>query len=317
MDLLAKDIRIAGYMPCRYQTNLSNILTDNGNIWRQGFFTAGLVGFEGDSVNPFPADLPNVGSNPGDRVAGADAIAIFKGGDFEGSVLAHDLGARSISLQRNFDDTDIDIGEVIIVCDSFQATMLQISKLELSLTDPDRFFYSETASDIEPGNCVKDLGSSGTVVCGGGGSGQPYTFGSDAQVVRYSPVIYYLQESENTPGVKSLYREVFETQVIGGIETANMQAEELLQGVESMQVRYGLDTDTDGVANQYVNADVITAAQWANVSAVQIGLILVTGEEIATEIDTKTYNVAGTLISDSSTPAHAADKKLRKSLTPQ
>ena len=147
---------------------------------------------------------------------------------------------------------------------------------------------------------------------GGAVSRQPYTFGSDAQVVRYSTVIYYLQESENTPGVKSLYREVFETQVIGGIETANMQAEELLQGVESMQVRYGLDTDTDGVANQYVNADVITAAQWANVSAVQIGLILVTGEEIATEIDTKTYNVAGTLISDSSTPAHAADKKLRK-----
>ena len=38
MDLLAKDVRMAGYMPCRYQANLSNILTGGGAVWWQDFF---------------------------------------------------------------------------------------------------------------------------------------------------------------------------------------------------------------------------------------------------------------------------------------
>jgi len=309
MDLLAKDVRMAGYMPCRYQANLSNILTGGGAVWWQDFFNTGLAGFEG-GVSTFPASLPAVGTNPGDRVTGADAIAIFKGSEFESSVLAHDLGARSITLQRDIPSpAAIEEGEVVIVCDSFQATMLQISN---STPITNRIFYNETAANISPGNCTAGLGSPNTVVCGAPGSGQPYTFGSDAQVVKYSPVIYYIRESENTPGVKSLYREFFEAQLTAGVETATMRAEELLQGIETMQVRYGHDTDADGVANQYVIASALTAAQWPEVVAVQIGLIMVSGEELSTNVDTSTYNVAGTLISDSSTPAHPADRKHRQ-----
>jgi len=78
-------------------------------------------------------------------------------------------------------------------------------------------------------------------------------------------------------------------------------------------VRYGQDTDADGVPNQYINANVLTTpAQWAQVVAVQIGLLMVSGEALSTNIDTKTYNVAGTLISASSVVAHPADRNLRQ-----
>ncbi len=311
LDLITKDIRMSGYMPCRYQPNLSNIISGGGTTWWQSFFNTGLLGFEG-GASSFPTELPTTGTSPGDRVAGADAIAIFKGGDFEASVLAHDLGARSITLQSNFSDSDIDEGEVAIVCDSFQASMFQLSDINTSSPDTDRVFYSETATNISPGNCVSGLGSTNTVACGDAGSNQAHTYGSDAQIVKYEPVIYYIRESDSPPGVRSLYRDYLVADLVGPVETAVLWSEELLHGVETMQISYGHDTDADGVANQYVTADALTAAQWSEVVSVQIGLLMTTGEQISEEFDTRTYNLAGTLISDSSTPSHAGDKRVRK-----
>ena len=100
---------------------------------------------------------------------------------------------------------------------------------------------------------------------------------------------------------------------ISGVETANMEAEELLQGVESMQVRYGVDTEPDGVANQYLDADALTATDWANVVSIQVGLLMASGDEIATNIDTNTYNVAGELIQPAPAAGltHPQDQQLR------
>ncbi len=47
------------------------------------------------------------------------------------------------------------------------------------------------------------------------------------------------------------------------------RVQDLVSGVEDLQVQFGLDTNGDGVPNQYVNADTIPAAQWnwAGISA--------------------------------------------------
>ena len=50
------------------------------------------------------------------------------------------------------------------------------------------------------------------------------------------------------------------------------QREELVTGVEQLQVLYGVDSDGDGIANQYQNADGV--ADWNQVAAVRFWLLV-------------------------------------------
>lgn len=54
----------------------------------------------------------------------------------------------------------------------------------------------------------------------------------------------------------------------------NVNAEPLADGIESMQILYGEDTDADKVANLYVSAGNVTA--WTNVVSVRIALLVST-----------------------------------------
>lgn len=80
LDFMSSDIRMAGYMPCRFPPLTRNAIdnADTGsNAWFLDYFNFGVRGYEG-SAGGFPTDLPAVGTNAGDRVAGTDAIVILK-----------------------------------------------------------------------------------------------------------------------------------------------------------------------------------------------------------------------------------------------
>jgi len=68
----------------------------------------------------------------------------------------------------------------------------------------------------------------------------------------------------------------------------------LVEGIEYMQVDYGLDTGTDGAPDSYVAAP--TAAQWPNVVAVRMNILARNNEPTQSYTDTKTYTlgIAGT-----------------------
>lgn len=65
----------------------------------------------------------------------------------------------------------------------------------------------------------------------------------------------------------------------------------IISGVESMQILYGVDTDTDLVPNAYRRADQVTAAEWPNVVAVRVGLLLNSQEPVYESPDTTWYAV--------------------------
>jgi type IV pilus assembly protein PilW len=54
----------------------------------------------------------------------------------------------------------------------------------------------------------------------------------------------------------------------------NEEESELAEGVEDMQVLYGIDPDGNGVANHYVDAANIGAGNWDNITSVQITLLV-------------------------------------------
>ncbi|MES9825164.1 MAG: PilW family protein [Candidatus Thiodiazotropha endolucinida] len=64
-------------------------------------------------------------------------------------------------------------------------------------------------------------------------------------------------------------------ETVGGVlDTANAFEREMVSGVINMRALYGVDTDADGVANQYLTATEVTNAnRWVNVVTIRIGLV--------------------------------------------
>ncbi|MFK7814875.1 MAG: PilW family protein [Gammaproteobacteria bacterium] len=297
LEYISNDVRMAGYMPCRFPPLTRNVMDDSvtgdattgTDAWFLDYFDFGIQGYEG-GVTAFPPHLPAVGTNAGDRVAGADAIVVLKGSVYTSSVDSHDATTNTFTLQNNFTLSDFDRGRIAIACDPRQASIFQVSAVDETARTIN---YTDVPS-ISPGNANTNIGS----------------FGPDAQITSYQPVVYYLANSTQNPSVRSLKRQYFIARTAGLNEVADMREEELLEGVESMQILYGEDTlNNDLIVDRYVTANNVT--DWQNVITVRIGLLMASGEQITAQVDTNAYNVAGTLISDTSTPAHGGDRRLR------
>jgi len=306
MDVVSRDIRMAGYMPCRYPDNLMKVVSDGGgsDAWWQGLFDQPMQGYEAG------VGIPNeiIAAPDGETLApGSDAIVIYKTDGFQTRVAGHNPSDTASRI--NFPDTvptDVFMpGEIVVMCDSHQAAMFQVWQRNLGLGGVDFIKYNMVGAN-SPGNCTPWLGSTGSLNCDGGDVGNVYDFQNNARLIKYSPVIYYVAESNSNAGVLALKRRYLQARDNSGIETATMWPEELLQGIESMQIRYGIDTDDDQIANQFLAADAVAAGAWNDVVSVKLGLLLISDDQVATQVDNNTYNVAGESITA------AGDRRMRQ-----
>lgn len=78
------------------------------------------------------------------------------------------------------------------------------------------------------------------------------TMGGTIKYWEYKPTLYYVRNYANTAGdgIPTLCR--FE--LSDDVATPRMEETCIAQGVENLQIEYGIDTDTDGVANQYISS---------------------------------------------------------------
>ena len=236
-----------------------------------------------EEVSAFPSEIS------GDVVANSDAISVLKGGLYSTSVDFNNDATNTVTLQSSFPSTEFGLGEIAIICDPRQASMFQISGRNFTTGTLN---YASSPTTIDPDNAITNIGS----------------YSNDAQVTPYEPVIYFIAPSTQNPAINSLKKRFFQARLIAGVETAEMWEEELLEGVESMQILYGLDVDNDQIADRFEAANDIAVNEWPNVITVRLGLLMATGEEVANQIDTNSYNVAGTIIP---APTAPADRRLR------
>lgn len=68
-----------------------------------------------------------------------------------------------------------------------------------------------------------------------------------------------------------------------------IQTEELVDNIENMQILYGIDTDNDNYANQYLNASAVST--WMNVVSIRIALLLKTKNEVYNFTDNQTITL--------------------------
>lgn len=108
------------------------------------------------------------------------------------------------------------------------------------------------------------------------------TYNTDSRIAEFSTKAYYV-------GIGSTGEPALFMQRLGSEPEA---PEELVEGVESMQVLYGVSTNLVRQADQYVSADEVT--DWTQVMSVRVAYIVRSGTDANSEDVTRTFNLLGT-----------------------
>lgn len=130
--------------------------------------------------------------------------------------------------------------------------------------------------------------SPGNVNAAGTNWSKAYSNAFPTSIYRINTTAYFI--GENAVGSPSLYR------MNMGLNTSAPVAEELAEGVESMQVLLGVAVNAAGQM-QYVEPDQVTAiGTLANIVSVRVSYLVRSEANADLEIDDQTFNVAGTTI---------------------
>ncbi len=271
MEILGRDIRMAGYTGCAAEVgSIVNTLNDTSFLFN---FNVGVQGF--DYVGPVaPTGLDALDFSPNldasipltDLVEGSDILTIRRVGGGDPIYLETAMPDTSADLKvTDGTSTDlIDTDDIVMISDCVSAAVFQVTNY--TQTNGNTVHNSggtPTFGDPDyPGNATKNLGNS---------------FGPGAEIVKMTTLSYFIRN--NSLGVPSLYSTDYSSTI------------ELIQGVERMQIRYGVDTDGDRQVNSYVTAAGV--ASWDDVIAIRVGLLLQSDINGKAPADTATYDLDG------------------------
>lgn len=288
LDTLNYRTRMAGYFGCLPEINVYNNLDNAASLAFD--FDTGLVGFEaagtgpGDSFSAASANPPNASSGAGwspslpaelvgDVIPGSDVIVIRNV-----SASSHALVSpfnNSAQIFADAEPSDYTEGEIGIVSDCEKASVFQITNVDNNTgTGAFGINLAHSNASFTPGNDMVVWDSD-------------QEYGPGAELLRAETWIYYVG-ARNGNGPPALYQQRLS---LSGT-TVGLVADELVEGVDTMQVLYGIDDGLDGAVDRYETADGVV--DWDEVVSVRISLLLRSPDEYGNESDDQTHNVNGT-----------------------
>lgn len=276
INFISRDVRNSGFFGCGGNaTRLTNTLNNASQYaWD---FSAAAQGFEATSDTAWSPVLSTSITNAvplGDR----DIITLRHATGNPARVVQQPGGKPPVAATVHVTLTDnLDTGDIVMVADCTDATIFQITNSNQNATDPHILNLVHQTGTGTPGNATTALG-------------KDYT--DSGSVTRITTSTYFIRaDSEGRP---ALYR----------LEETN-NVDELIKGVEDMQILYGEDTDGNRKVNLYATANQVT--DWSNVISVRITLLLQSLEDnLAPSPQSYTFNGVAT------TPG---DRRLRRVFT--
>lgn len=261
---LGDQIRMAGFSSCNKAAvpNFGNGLRGATGIWYLA--NLGLTGYEYDEgIGTFPADFSAAVAED------TDAIVVRRAEDVDLRISgAHNMGTATMPLNNTHPYKP---GQpfVVVSADCQQVSVFQSTGPANAANDATTIRH-EAGGGISPGNCNGQV--RGNFFCNaagvitGGSNGNIFLSGSRVMLLRSEA--HYVGASTTDATVPALFRErMYLDESSSTIDTI---AEELVQGVENMQILYGVDTDGNGTANIYETAEDV--ADWDSVVTVRLML---------------------------------------------
>jgi len=282
METLTRDARMAGYNACGDLTKFANVVSGGGSNPFLDFSTP-VLGYEG-GVSVFPTALASAGAITG---TGAPDAIILMGVDSSNELVVQ--AHNPPSAQINTNSHTIPAGEILLITDCSHSALFQMTGPN-SATKTNVVHNTGTGT---PGNCTKYLGAS----CGS--PEKAYQFKPGSSLLRIYSNAYFIAPS-SVGNSRSLW-----AMSLAGQTSGTPAANELIEGVENMQITYGLDTDGNRSGDQFVTAD--SVADWSQVVSVRMS-ILVSSNKDNISSTFQTYEFDGATIT-------ATDRKVRKAFT--
>ena len=297
IEELTREIRMAGFLGCTGQLGLVAVNNTLGATAPASFdpFT-GLQGWEATNTGPgevLALDLAaatadvltgdwdsSVGSPPlqaFQAVPGNDIIRVWRGGEAAGRIIATAGDTVTLTASPQFQD-----GDMVVLSDCQSLDLVRACNVTTTAVE----------TELDMAGCPAGEPRSTLPLVRGTGVG--------AQANRLVGTIFYIGKRGNdATSPPALFR-----QRVGG-DGALLGAEELAEGVESMQITYGIDDTGDRRLDRYVTADAVD--DWTRVLAVRVSLLLVAPDNnIVDPGQQVTFNNADQL---------PGDRRLRQTMT--
>jgi type IV pilus assembly protein PilW len=262
LDIIASDIRMAGFMGCYSlqddDNNDGNLSDDNPYLFNQLNFTAGAIF---DFVDEPSVDATNTAGSW--TAANADTLTI-RGAQPSQNTITTNLSPLTNPVVVGANNT-FQTGDIAMITNCFSANIFQITSVST-----DRTTLGHTAAAGTPGNANASFSTSIPVSI--------YNANS-ASVFSLQEVTYSIGTSASGSGEPALFRSV------NGID------QELIEGIENFQLLFGVDTDGDGSANQYLESD-NAAVNLAQVTAIRLWLVVRSDQDFIVD-EIQSYSING------------------------
>lgn len=299
IEFLARDIRMVGYQGCLdpQSVEMNNIAL---NPPTTDFFGTALRGFEVDDNSWANGTEFDNTAIEADALIGSDVIAI-QGATVANTQLTGNMAAINSNIQINNNEMGLTQEDIVVIADCDSADMFRIT------------------------NAANGGGDIVTLTYGMGTNSDnrlSAAYNTDAQIMFFESVAYYIADtgrvsSQGHP-INALYRF---SDIMANNAVAQFTSEELIEGVESMQILYGerLPTgDPDVPGNlRYSTAD--NVGNMESVESIQLGLLVSGSAEVLAQNDESSYLLPGeTIAPDTDAGAevtHAGDRRLRREYT--
>lgn len=268
LDLMSQDLRLANQWGC-----VAFDPTDTTNI--NDTLNAGtLPGYDADFhdfLSPF-VTLPGAIAGANNTGLNGSDTLVVRGGKPGQTNVEGPFTATTVNTLNVNPISSISGGDIILVARCGENDLLNA---------PD--------ADILPVSSVDTSNPVQTVITVNANKSQ--VFQNDAMVIELQTVTYSIGLAASGNGETALFRREF-----------NGVVEELVEGVEEMQILYGIDSDNDQFPNQYVTSDLVP--DFNAVVSLRIMLLIHSIDDFVTEAP-QAYTFNGVL----TTPA---DRRLRQ-----
>lgn len=238
VDILSRDIRMAGYSGCGNIDRVPvNVIAENPGEY-MNFDSSTVVGGQ-DNVAE---------GNAYQAVAGTDVLSIR--GAAAAGVRLYPETVLNANVKIEGNPYGFKKGDTLMVTDCLNADVFNAVSVSNGGNN------KVTIAHSQAGNTSNFLSKA---------------YGSDAEIMFFQALTYYIRPSGRTTqggrSVNSLW-----LRVQGAGLGSTPQDMEVVEGVEDMQLEYGIDTSGNRAVNQYVTANNVT--DWSEVVAVRFSLLL-------------------------------------------
>lgn len=250
IETLSRDIRHAGYLGCfdRTQGGFGYALEPTESF-DDLYSPAAVTGFEAGNLNG-----PLFDTTPG-ILPDSDAV-IIRFADQEGVMRVSSQTDAEIQFSENHDMAVGDVN-VIVNLNCQNASVFRVRAVTSDSLSPScGELYTEA-----PAEDFQDVDSCAEMLT----YPSARQFAEGSVVMPYYASAYFVADSEVVPGLPALKRRV--------VRGNSVRTEELAQGVERINFSYGIDSDADGVVNQFLAADQLSVDAWTQVTAMRFEVL--------------------------------------------